>query len=36
MVMAAGVLHQAIATNVDKVVSVKEEVKMEVRVRRWL
>lgn len=28
MVMAVGMLHQAIATNVDKVVSVKEEVKV--------
>jgi hypothetical protein len=25
MVMAVGMLHQAIATNVDKVVSVKED-----------
>jgi hypothetical protein len=28
MVMAVGVLHQAIAINLDKVVSVKEEVKV--------
>jgi hypothetical protein len=28
MVMAPGVLHQATSTNVDKVVSVKEEVKV--------